>query len=232
MTSLVLVRHGQASFGSDHYDKLSELGVRQSRLLGEHWLHTAFRFDAAFTGDMSRQRDTARHALDAMQRGQTAVETQHWFNEYEFEAVMRAYLPQVARERPELGLQHGGLYNNPKLFQKAFEMAIDKWVGAHPHEQPSFESWKDFCARCVNGLNRIADSGHEHAVVFTSGGVIAVALREALGLSDEMTFRLNWRIYNSSVHQLRKSRSGWSLLGYNNISHLELAGARDLITFR
>ena len=29
MGTLYLVRHGQASFGSDHYDQLSELGRRQ-----------------------------------------------------------------------------------------------------------------------------------------------------------------------------------------------------------
>ena len=232
MTTIILVRHGQASFGSDHYDRLSEIGARQARVLGEHWARSGFTFDAAYAGDMSRQQDTARHALDTLQRADTPVQTQHWFNEYEFEAILRAYLPQVAREQPELGLQQGGLYKNPKQFQRIFELAIGKWLKAHPHEHDAFESWAEFCARCVNGLNKIADAGHERVVVFTSGGVIAVALREALGLSEEMTFRQNWRIYNGSVHVFRKGRSGLALLGYNNITHFELAGDKDLITFR
>ena len=37
MSMLHLVRHGQASFGADDYDKLSELGWQQSRRLGEYW---------------------------------------------------------------------------------------------------------------------------------------------------------------------------------------------------
>lgn len=232
MTTIILVRHGQASFGSENYDRLSELGVRQSRLLGEHWARSGFAFDAVYTGDMARQRNTAHHALEALPQTALPVRSQHWFNEYEFEAVMRAYLPQVAQEKPELGLQHGGLYKNPKLFQTAFELAIAKWLGEHPHAHAPFESWRDFCGRCANGLREIAAAGHQRVVVFTSGGVIAVALREALGLSDTMTFRQNWRIYNASVHTFRSGRSGLSLLGFNNISHLELGGAPDLVTFR
>lgn len=232
MTTLILVRHGQASFGSDNYDQLSALGAEQARLLGAHWSRSRFDFNAAYTGDMSRQRDTARHALAAMQRPDTPVLNQHWFNEYEFEAIMRAYLPQVAAEKPELGLHHGGLYKNPKLFQAAFELAITKWLSEHPHQHSPFESWKDFCARCVTGFNEIAATGLERVVVFTSGGVIAVALRTALGLSDAMTFRQNWRIYNGSVHSFRMSRSGLSLQGFNNIAHLELDGRKELVTFR
>ncbi|MFQ5527850.1 MAG: hypothetical protein ACE5GX_16530 [Thermoanaerobaculia bacterium] len=37
MSRVLLVRHGQASAGSADYDRLSELGERQSRLLGRHW---------------------------------------------------------------------------------------------------------------------------------------------------------------------------------------------------
>jgi broad specificity phosphatase PhoE len=36
MGTLYLVRHGQASFGADDYDQLSELGGAGVRL-GEHW---------------------------------------------------------------------------------------------------------------------------------------------------------------------------------------------------
>ena len=33
---VLLVRHGQAAFGTDHYDRLSERGRQQARWLGEH----------------------------------------------------------------------------------------------------------------------------------------------------------------------------------------------------
>ena len=37
MSVLLLVRHGQASWGSADYDVLSDRGHEQSRLLGRHW---------------------------------------------------------------------------------------------------------------------------------------------------------------------------------------------------
>jgi len=33
MSDLYLIRHGQASFGKDNYDRLSPLGIRQARIL-------------------------------------------------------------------------------------------------------------------------------------------------------------------------------------------------------
>ena len=55
MGTLYLVRHGQASFGSDDYDRLSPLGQRQSLRLGEHWRAHGLHFDAVYTGTLLRQ---------------------------------------------------------------------------------------------------------------------------------------------------------------------------------
>ena len=35
MAEILVVRHGQASFGADNYDELSEKGRNQGRLLGD-----------------------------------------------------------------------------------------------------------------------------------------------------------------------------------------------------
>ncbi len=101
-----------------------------------------------------------------------------------------------------------------------------------PDGEAPFETWREFFDRCVDGLNRIAASGHKRVVVFTSGGVISVALRTALGLDDVTTFRQNWRIYNGSVHSFHRGHSELALLGFNNIAHLELAEQKELITYR
>ena len=52
MGTLHLVRHGQASFGSDDYDRLSDLGVRQCRRLGEYWAARGQRFSAVLRGTL------------------------------------------------------------------------------------------------------------------------------------------------------------------------------------
>src|SRR4030095_14980888 len=49
----------------DNYDSLSDLGRRQSRLLGEYFLLQGIQFTAAYSGAMSRQQQTAREIRDA-----------------------------------------------------------------------------------------------------------------------------------------------------------------------
>lgn len=231
MTTIYLVRHGQASFGSQNYDQLSALGQRQSRILGEYWSQIKFSFDAVYAGDMVRQQDTAHATLAAMSLD-LPVHTLPAFNEYAFEPILRAYLPQIALEHPELGQQLPELYNDHKLFQNVFGLAMSKWLDDAPHDHPPFETWRDFFDRCVDGIKQVASSGHKRVAVFTSGGVISVALRTALGLDDVTTFRQNWRIYNGSVHCFHQGHSDLALLGFNNIAHLELLSQKELLTYR
>lgn len=231
MTILTLVRHGQASFGGANYDHLSPLGHRQSLLLGEHWRRIGTRFDTCHSGEMARQRDTAQRLLEGIGGGEP-VTIHPAFNEYDFIGILRGYLPLLAREQPQFALDSGKLYKEPKLFQSAFEQCIGCWLGERTPEGSALESWKHFSARVRDGLLEVAPREREHAVVVTSGGVIAVALREALKLSDEIAFQLNWRIYNASVHQFQVGKRGLSLMRFNDIAHLELANDPQLITFR
>ena len=50
MITILLARHGQASFGKKNYDELSELGITQARMLGAHYAHTQRRIDAVVAG--------------------------------------------------------------------------------------------------------------------------------------------------------------------------------------
>ena len=58
MAELVLVRHGQASFGADDYDRLSELGWQQSRWLGEYFRERGAAFDLILRGSLRRHAET------------------------------------------------------------------------------------------------------------------------------------------------------------------------------
>jgi broad specificity phosphatase PhoE len=81
-------------------------------------------------------------------------------------------------------------------------------------------------------LREVAPPDAGTVVIFTSGGMITAALREALKLDPHQAFRLNWRIYNASVHHFHLGRRGLALLGFNNVTHLEMARDPALLTFR
>src|SRR5688500_10988486 len=119
MTRLYLVRHGQASFGADHYDRLSSVGERQALLLGQHLRRIGFRADTWLSGTLERQRATLGAMLQGLE-APASTGSHASFNEYDHEAILGAYLPRVMEE---LGLspdQRVALFSDSRQFQTAF----------------------------------------------------------------------------------------------------------------
>jgi len=95
MGRLLLIRHAQASFLSQNYDKLSDLGEKQALLLGKYWASRNIGFDRACTGPGVRHKDTARLAHDAcvhagLQFPEPVVVPE--FDEYQGDEVLRRSL--------------------------------------------------------------------------------------------------------------------------------------------
>ena len=74
MGTLYLVRHGQASFGTDDYDRLSELGARQCERLGEYFRERNVRFDGVITGTLKRH----AQSFDALAARPADLRTSRW----------------------------------------------------------------------------------------------------------------------------------------------------------
>ena len=111
MSELHLVRHAQASFGSVNYDKLSELGHRQARFLGDHFKLRHMRFDQLVVGDMHRHHQTMDGICEGLGIDGTDRLVLPGLNEYNFIDMTETY-----------GKIHG---DNP-LFQKVMEDPTDK----------------------------------------------------------------------------------------------------------
>ena len=62
MSTLVLVRHGQARPFQPNSDSLSETGVQQAVQLGEYWREQGITFDEVYSGALLRHRQTAEAA--------------------------------------------------------------------------------------------------------------------------------------------------------------------------
>jgi broad specificity phosphatase PhoE len=232
VTTLVLVRHGQASFGARNYDELSAIGERQGVLLGEHWARCGRSFDAAWSGDMVRQKVTATRAFTALGVPDMPVTVDPAFNEFDHNSLIRAYLPLVAKEHPQFAVNPRTLFSDSAAFQRLFDLIVACWISGGEGAAPVAESWEAFQSRCAGGIARIAMSGAERAVVFTSGGIITATLRAALQLDAKQAFRLNWEILNASVHTFELGGGALALQRFNEVAHLEVHQDPSLFTFR
>lgn len=239
MAVIHLIRHGQASFGSEDYDRLSDLGRRQAEVLGAHLKRGLAPLDGLYSGALRRHRDTLAGIVEAL--GAKAPETGvvEAFDEYDHAGVIRAYLPLfMSRIGAPRGLLLADVLHEHKLFEFAFRFMVKAWMDNVPHDSGALEDWRDFCARVCHGLEQtLAAHGPKGRVaIVTSGGTIAAVLRAVLGLSNKRTLSMNWSIYNASLTQLYYGHSSKHdealLLGFNNVAHLEMSGGRDLVTFR
>lgn len=233
MTTLALIRHGQASFGQENYDRLSEVGETQADITGRHLAEVGAEFDIVLSGEMDRQKATAERARAAWAEA-PELTVRPAFNEYDANGLFRAYLPQVLTENPELASRQREMFRDRKLFQRAFMEVTWKWLAGEPHEVDGFESWADFRQRVSDELAAIHRDYDRDARIaaFTSGGPIAVSVGAALNLDAERIATLNWRIFNAAVTELRSTKGGWILQSFNNVTHLRLEKDPALITHR
>jgi broad specificity phosphatase PhoE len=230
MGAIYLLRHGQASFGSDNYDQLSPLGHRQARLLGEALRSRGVKPDALFSGAMQRHRDTALGALPAWPEAdalrQAAPGTDPWsthpgINEFDHENVIAVAEPRYADK--QVLMQGMAAAPDPRLaFRTFFRDAVARWVGGH-HDAEYAEPWSVFKRRVVAALDDIVRQAPPKGdtLVFTSGGVISVVCAHLLGLSDLQAFTINWTLANAGITKLQSGRDGLHLISVNEHAHLE-----------
>ena len=229
MATIYLIRHGQASFGSDNYDQLSETGWKQAQVLGR-WLAGRVHPHVVIGGDMQRHRETVEAMASGYRDPFPDMQVATGFNEFDHTSVVHRFKPEWA-DREQMQAELAATGHPARAFQQTFTEAVQRWVrGEHDHEYG--ESWSQFKAR-VNGalddLIRWANGGN--VFVSTSGGPIAVIMQGLLGLSDSKALALNEVIANTSVTRLLYSGSRRSLAVFNNYSHLEAEGPK-LVTFR
>jgi broad specificity phosphatase PhoE len=220
MGMVLLVRHGQASFGAEDYDVLSESGVEQGRVLGRSLAAAGVSPAAVVHGAMRRQRDTAA-AMTQAAGWSVAPEVDEGWNEFDHLAVVA----RAAEVDP-------GLLEDRRGFQRAFEEATARWTsGAHDEEYA--ETWTAFAGRVRKALDR-ACAADGATVVATSGGPIAVAcasLVDAEAAPPELGrlwARFNTVIANASVTRVIEGSTGRRLLTFNEHGHLP----RALLTYR
>jgi broad specificity phosphatase PhoE len=226
MGTLYLVRHGQASFGADDYDQLSDMGQRQSRRLGEYWAERGVVFDAVITGTLKRHAQTWAGIAEG---AQLSHEPLAWpgLNEYDSEAVIRAIhphplqKPRSAEEAPELYRHHFRLLRD----------GLTQWMAGTVSPQ-GMPSYTEFVHGVSSALDHVRSKHHGQSVLLvSSGGPISTAVGHVLGLSPEATIELNLRIRNSAVTGFQFNPKRHTLLTYNTLPHLDHQDYKSWVTY-
>jgi broad specificity phosphatase PhoE len=234
MSELILVRHGQASFGRASYDKLSDKGIEQTKILSRHWLATGERFDHAYSGTLLRQRETVAELLTQVDGEPSAATELPALNEYNGDPLMRIYLRDHHADSEE---EIEWPINDPKKFQLLFEKATAKWIVGElvPNDtDKDFEHFHAFQQRVHSVIDEIMNLHQRGSkiLISTSGGVIAMALQRVLQFPNEHVITTNWMVHNSAVTRIRYGQGRLSLSQFNNLAHLEKNDLAHMVTYR
>ena len=230
MGTIYLVRHGQAAFGTDHYDRLTDTGFAQARLLGGYFARRQIRFDAVFTGTLRRQTETAQGIFEGhLELGASPLqETFPGLDEYKPEAIMMALTGtfpapalEAARRDPLVVREHFRV-----LREALLAWAEDR---TQPEGMPVWQAFQDSAvAALVEARQRFSDG---NVLIVSSGGPIAAIVAATLNAPPASAVELNLRIRNSSLTEFAATPRRHNLVSFNGLPHLDTNPDPTLTTY-
>ncbi len=210
MSQITLIRHGQANTQARdeaEYDRLSPLGHQQAQWLGEHLRASATEpgqiHGRIYCGTLTRHLETAA----AMGVGDRAVRDPR-LNELEYFTLAQLLEQQQGMAIPQ----------DREGFVAHLPMVFEAWQRGEIENPP--ESFQDFEARVDAALAEIA-AGPGPALVVTSGGLIAMVMRQMLELDTRAMARMALAIMNTSLHRVFPIGDRLSPTLFNAVPHLE-----------
>lgn len=216
MSTLLLLRHGQASFGADRYDALSDRGREQAEHVGQYFAARAQRIDRIWIGPRDRHRLTARYALEPLKldwKGPAEIALDEFA---EGQQILGA-----AQIRQGVKLRGEGAVTG-KDAARHYVTEIDAWAESRSVID-GVPNVAEFRATAAAWLARATQDPAPGQIVLavTSGGVIASIVANLLELADIHVARFMNVIYNGSLTELAFSAGrAPSLVNFNVASYL------------
>lgn len=215
MALVVLVRHGQASWGAADYDVLSEHGHRQARTLGAAWRTSEFEPTRIISGGMRRHMETT----DGIRSGHGSLppyETVDGLEEFDHVDV---FAESVAADGSLPALDEASM-------EQMFGDGLRRWITADTSRSYR-ETYRQFRARVGDAFADVLDglADDEKVAVVTSGGVIAGIVCDLLGVAAERWPTLAAPIVNTGTSKILVRRDEPMLVSFNEHAHL---GAKDI----
>ena len=240
MAEILCVRHGQASFGSDNYDQLSDKGYQQGRLLGDYLLAANVNLDKIYVGTLKRQVQTAeavrqRFAEHGKPLPECIVDSR--WDELQTEEQIKLLAPLLVESNSLLEHLMLAAQTDSRSFQKLVEIVFEHWVSL-TRNVPGLESWAEADQRVKSVLSEVmaqSDKGSRVAV-FTSAGVIAMVSAHAMKSPLSGVYPLFEKVINCSITRLLHNGERIALSSFNEFGFLQAMAAQanepDIITYR
>jgi broad specificity phosphatase PhoE len=222
MAELYLVRHAQAAFGTDDYDRLTELGHQQSRWLGAYFADRGLAFDRVLSGTLRRHRETLA-GVGETQPGLPTVEEIEGLNEYRADALISAY--RVARALPPV-VQGADRRTHFRLLREVLYAWVDGALRTDAH--PDFSA---FSAGVRATLDRVRAGSARRVLVVSSGGPISILVGAVLELAPRIMMNLNLQARNSAISELAFNSRTVHFVSFNTVPHLDRPGRREAMTY-
>lgn len=221
MAQLYLVRHGQASYGAQNYDKLSELGWRQSRWLGEYFAERGIRFDRIVRGTLVRHAETLQGILEGMGAAGPHAED-GGLNEYDSHSILAAH---YGKAHP--GPQGADRRAHFRMLREALYAWAEGSLKGDAHEP--FTRFRERVMAALQSLQR--DEAAERVLVVSSGGPIATILSTVTGMPQRMMVDLNMQTRNGGFSEFRLGSRAVHFVSFNNVPHLDRPDREGAITY-
>ncbi|MEZ5484224.1 MAG: histidine phosphatase family protein [Lysobacteraceae bacterium] len=217
---LLAVRHGQASAGSDDYDRLSALGTEQSRRLGQWLASASIKPRRVLLGAMRRHQQTLDALLDGYGAPLPDAEYLDDLNEFDHDAVLAGFCRRHA-DHPAASIAAAPWQAEPREVGRLVNAALGAWSSGSLDDEHAVEPWSQFrqrVGRAVDLLHADPDSGL--VLMVSSGGVLTQLLMAALEAPDTRAAELNLGIRNSAVCEFVRNDGRLRLLSWNGLPHL------------
>lgn len=202
-TTLCIVRHGETAWNAEHRVQgqldvpLNSIGLAQAKAAAAVLAKEPF--DVIYSSDLSRARQTAQPAAEQLGK-------------------------EVLLER-DLRERHYGIFERLTYAEVKVKFPEDYARFAARDPEYAFrtgESLKDFAARSISVLTRIAEANEGRRIlVFTHGGVLDHVYRHVSGVS--LSAERDFGIPNAGLNRIEVSPGGWRIRAWADVAHLERA---------
>ncbi|GGE43427.1 fructose 2,6-bisphosphatase [Primorskyibacter flagellatus] len=220
MPTLYLIRHGQASFGADNYDKLSAIGHEQSEVLGAWFAAEGIIPDLVAHGSLTRQKETLAGILKGMAHEMMAEE-HPGLDEFDFGKLLKA--------KYAAGGEPDGMMTDHKSHFRTLRTTVAEWQRDEIPNPP--EMWAEFTGRVDTACRALMREGVETVFAVSSGGAIAQAVSALLETPGVHQTKMQLQMKNTAITRFIYTPRATYFHSFNETPHITAANADRLLTY-